>query len=117
MRPIRRQYTKRALDFPLAVTFLIFFLPLFLILALLVAMDGGPIFYAHRRVGEGGRIFNCYKFRTMLVGAEECLVEYLQLHPTAAIEWRSTQSWMSIRESPASGSCCARPVLMNYHNC
>jgi lipopolysaccharide/colanic/teichoic acid biosynthesis glycosyltransferase len=34
---------------------------------------GRPVFFAHRRVGRGGRPFSCWKLRTMQVGAEEAL--------------------------------------------
>jgi undecaprenyl-phosphate galactose phosphotransferase len=54
-------------------------------------MDGGPAVFAHRRVGRGCRFFGCLKFRTMVVGAEEALSEYLALHPEAAEEWKREQ--------------------------
>ena len=39
--------------------------------------DDGPIFYAHERIGKGGKTFKMYKFRSMVVGADEKLKEYL----------------------------------------
>ncbi|WP_245259331.1 sugar transferase [Methylobacterium sp. 77] len=65
--------------------------PLFLIIAVMVALDGGPVFYGHRRIGKDGRAFDCLKFRTMIPGAEECLGEYLSYHPLANTEWRASQ--------------------------
>ena len=46
--------------------------PLFLLLSVLVKSDSpGPVFYAQRRIGEDGRRFRLYKFRTMKVNAEK----------------------------------------------
>lgn len=43
--------------------------PLFIIIALLIVkkMPGGPVFFVQKRVGKNGRLFNCHKFRTMIV--------------------------------------------------
>ena len=43
--------------------------PLLLVVAILVKvkMPGGPAFFVQKRVGKGGRLFNCHKFRTMTV--------------------------------------------------
>ncbi len=49
-------------------------LPVFLLIALLVKLDSpGPALYGARRIGEDGRPFTMYKFRTMTVGAESRL--------------------------------------------
>ena len=41
-------------------------------LALLVKLeDGGPVFYSQDRVGEGGRMFRAWKFRSMIPDAEK----------------------------------------------
>jgi exopolysaccharide production protein ExoY len=78
----------RALDVTIALVALIFFLPLMLVIAALVyATDPGPIFFAHRRIGKGGRHFRCFKFRSMAVNAEALLSDLLANDPVARAEW------------------------------
>jgi lipopolysaccharide/colanic/teichoic acid biosynthesis glycosyltransferase len=62
---------KRAFDIVVAATLLIVASPIFLVVAVLIALDTGlPIFFRQRRVGKDGRIFEICKFRTMVVEAE-----------------------------------------------
>lgn len=62
---------KRALDIAAVVFAGVLLSPVFLLLALAVRLDSrGPILYRSRRVGEGGRIFAFYKFRSMVTGAD-----------------------------------------------
>jgi exopolysaccharide production protein ExoY len=82
---------RRDFDIVGSLVLLLFTAPIFLILAILVAADGGPVFFSHRRVGRNGVSFGCWKFRTMVVGAEECLSEYLRYHPEARAEWDRAQ--------------------------
>ena len=54
-------------------------LPLILVLALLVYLEsGGPVFYTDRRMGQGGKLFSCVKFRTMVPDAEAALQQILE---------------------------------------
>lgn len=85
------QLVKRAFDCVLAVLALIVFSPFFLTLALLVAMDGGPVIYRHKRVGRQGELFDCFKFRTMIVGAHDIFDEFLLFHPAVVAEWQESQ--------------------------
>ena len=79
---------KRVFDLVLSLAGLIVVLPVTLVIAVLIRMDGpGPIFFAHRRIGQGGREFPCYKFRSMVPDAENVLKDYLAAHPEAREEW------------------------------
>jgi lipopolysaccharide/colanic/teichoic acid biosynthesis glycosyltransferase len=77
----------RYLDVLIAVAALALVLPLMLTVALTLAFDGGPILFAHKRVGYGGRMFYCLKFRTMVVDAEERLARLLRDDVVARGEW------------------------------
>jgi lipopolysaccharide/colanic/teichoic acid biosynthesis glycosyltransferase len=62
---------KRLLDVSLSGVGLLLSSPLWALLAAAIKLeDGGPIFYGQERVGEGGRIFHAYKFRSMIPDAE-----------------------------------------------
>jgi lipopolysaccharide/colanic/teichoic acid biosynthesis glycosyltransferase len=78
----------RALDVVIALLALIFVLPLMAVIALAIFLqDGGPILFAHRRIGRGGKSFFCYKFRSMAIDAEARLTELLERDPVARAEW------------------------------
>nr|WP_281060668.1 sugar transferase [Mesorhizobium sp. M1A.F.Ca.IN.022.06.1.1] len=63
-----------------------------MMVALLVKLsDRGPIFYGHKRIGRGGRIFACLKFRTMVQDGEKVLAAHLAANPDAAAEWAATR--------------------------
>ena len=71
-----------------ALLALVFLLPIMLLVAMAVyAQDGGPILFAHRRIGLNGRTFYCLKFRSMAVDAEERLAAVLASDPAARAEW------------------------------
>ncbi len=65
--------------------------PLFAVCFFLIRRDGGPMLYAHERVGRRGRPFRCLKFRTMVPDADRRLEEYLKANPQAAAEWAAYQ--------------------------
>jgi exopolysaccharide biosynthesis polyprenyl glycosylphosphotransferase len=63
--------TKRLFDLVLSTVALVVSLPIIALIALAVKLDShGPIFYGPHRVGQNGRLFRMWKFRTMYVGAE-----------------------------------------------
>jgi lipopolysaccharide/colanic/teichoic acid biosynthesis glycosyltransferase len=50
-------------------------------------VDGAPVTFAHYRVGQGGRVFPCLKFRTMVRNSEQALQNLLSTDPMARSEW------------------------------
>jgi lipopolysaccharide/colanic/teichoic acid biosynthesis glycosyltransferase len=77
--PHRRiDFELRVLDIVFALLFGLVLAPVALLLALLVRLSGGaPVLYRGERVGRGGRFFRMLKFRTLKVGAEERIGQYL----------------------------------------
>jgi len=71
-RYFSRNLMKRLLDLILATVFVVFTLPVMIIVALAIKCDGpGPVIYRQDRVGLGGRPFNLLKFRSMVPNAEQ----------------------------------------------
>ena len=82
---------KRALDIIGAGLGLVLLSPLFLIVALMLRADGGPAFFAHQRVGRGGKLFGCLKFRSMVIDSQARLESLLASDPAARAEWEATR--------------------------
>lgn len=78
---------KRTVDVLGALLLVAVFLPLIVIVALLLWRQGGPVIYRHRRVGRGGAMFECLKFRTMVPNADQVLRALLEAHPELKREW------------------------------
>lgn len=95
-RPFSR-LLKSVFDLTAAGLLVVLFAPLLFGLAMLVRADGGPAFYRHRRIGAGGRVFDCIKFRSMVVDADQVLRHLLDRDPAAAAEWAATQK---LRQDP-----------------
>lgn len=72
---------KRVFDILFAVGLLVLLGPLFLLISLLIWLEGkGPIFYVSKRAGKGFQVFDFYKFRTMVMDAEDQLASLLHLN-------------------------------------
>ncbi len=83
---------KYSLDVLLAVTGLIVLSPMILmVIAILLVLQGRPIFIAHPRIGRRGAVFPCLKFRTMVPNAAEVLTRYLAANPREKAEWNATR--------------------------
>ena len=68
------RFAKRTMDIVLASVLLVLRLPLFLFVALLIAVtDGTPVTFRQKRVGQNGRLFYLYKFRSRVHNADEIL--------------------------------------------
>ena len=63
---------KRLIDIICSFMGLLAFSPLFIIIAIIIKFTSkGPVFFSQKRVGKYGREFDMYKFRSMVVNAEE----------------------------------------------
>jgi exopolysaccharide production protein ExoY len=88
---------KRSLD----ISVIIFSAPItfFVILILTIAccLDGNAPLYSQWRVGRNGRLFRCWKFRTMVPNNQKILEQYLLKNPAARLEW---QSFRKLKNDP-----------------
>jgi exopolysaccharide biosynthesis polyprenyl glycosylphosphotransferase len=72
---------KRLLDVTFSTFTLLLLSPFLLVVALAIKLDSkGPVLYASERIGKKGRVFRCYKFRTMVVDAEKRLTDMMHLN-------------------------------------
>lgn len=88
---IYRNGIKRALDIVLVLVSLPFWLPVILVTAGFVALDGHNPFYMQARVGRHSRVFRMIKLRSMVPDADAVLEAYLRNNPAARVEWHVTQ--------------------------
>ena len=71
---------KRAMDILISAVALVLSGPLMLLTALLIRLDSpGPIIYKHERIGENGKPFKLFKFRSMVSNADELLPELIDI--------------------------------------
>lgn len=78
---------KRIFDIVSALVLAIGLSPFILPLMLIMAFGDRPMIYAHRRIGRGGKLFWCFKFRTMVPDADKVLYGLLENNPTLKAEW------------------------------
>lgn len=102
---------RRCADRLIAAALLVIFSPLMLACAALIRRDGGPATFAHYRVGSRGRVFRCFKFRTMCVDAERKLREVLDSDPALRDEWERTFKLVNDPRVTAIGGWLRRSSL------
>jgi exopolysaccharide production protein ExoY len=87
---------KRCMDLVLSIALLIVLSPIMVAVAVLIRLRlGGPVIFAQKRIGYGGKAFTCFKFRSMPKNAAELLDRYLAANPDAAAEWRQTRKLLN----------------------
>lgn len=62
---------KRVTDFTISALCILIFSPLIVVCYIAIKLSGGPAMYKQERIGLGGKTFYIYKFRTMMVDAEQ----------------------------------------------
>ncbi|MAY85462.1 MAG: sugar transferase [Pseudooceanicola sp.] len=86
-----RNAGKRSLDIALVLLSAPIVLPVILMLAALVALDGHNPFYLQNRVGKNGRVFKIFKLRSMVPNAKASLKDILAKNSDARAEWEANQ--------------------------
>ena len=105
---------KRVIDVVASLCALILTAPLLIIAAIWIKSDSpGPVIYSSPRVGKKGRVFRCYKLRTMVANADEL---------KEALRHRNEREgpFFKISADPritAPGAFCASIAWMNCLNC
>ncbi|MBQ3040447.1 MAG: sugar transferase [Clostridia bacterium] len=67
-----KHFFKRFFDIVFSLMILLLSSPVLLIIAILIKIDSkGPVIFKQQRIGKKGKVFNIYKFRSMVVGAEK----------------------------------------------
>lgn len=81
---------KRLIDILGGIVGTIVLIPLTIGIAIanLICKDNGPIFYSQYRMGKNGKLFKMYKYRSMVVGADEKLKKYLEENENARKEYK-----------------------------
>lgn len=86
--PVWEKAIKRIIDIFGSILFLVCCGWIYLIIWLGVRYTtGSPAIYRHRRVGRGGKEFDCLKFRSMVVNSAEVLQRHLEENPEIQAEW------------------------------
>lgn len=82
------RWLKRMFDIVCTTAGIICLSPFLIVIVLWIYADSpGPVIFKHKRVGKDGKLFSCYKFRSMCVDADVKLQQLLAADPAARIEW------------------------------
>lgn len=86
-------FIKRSIDILAGLFGVVILIPLTIIVYIMNKVNkiDGPIFYEQLRIGKDGKIFRIHKFRSMVIGADEILDNYLKTHPKEAKEYKKNK--------------------------
>ena len=92
---------KRLFDIVFATLLLIVFSPLMLLIAVGIKLESkGPLFYISKRAGAAYKIFDFYKFRTMIPDAEEKLVQLKEKNQYSSTTLDPEFYFVKIKDDP-----------------
>jgi undecaprenyl-phosphate galactose phosphotransferase len=81
-------FIKKVFDVLLSILILPLVVVLLLLFTILIKVDSkGPVIFTQERIGKKGKIFKCFKFRTMHVNADRMLQDLFRINPFAEEEW------------------------------
>ena len=105
---------KRIFDLAIASISLLVLWPLMLVIAIAIKLDSpGPAILKQERVGENGRIFKVYKFRSMVQDADKLWIKSSRPRMMA----RSSTNARMIRASPGSANSSAARAWTSFRSC
>jgi exopolysaccharide biosynthesis polyprenyl glycosylphosphotransferase len=82
---------KRGLDIVFSTFTLLLISPILLVIGIAVKLDSkGPVFYASERIGKKGRVFRCFKFRTMVSNAEKLRAKLMDRNEREGVLFKIT---------------------------
>lgn len=82
---------KRALDVAFSSLLLLFLSPFLLAIAIAIKLEsGGPVLYSSDRIGKKGRVFRCFKFRTMVRDAEKRRADIMHMNERDGVLFKIT---------------------------
>ena len=89
--------SKEIIDICAGIAGVCFLIPLTIILYIVkfICKDKGPLFYTQERIGKNGKLFKLYKYRTMVIGADEMLAEILKNDENAREEYSKIDTILS----------------------
>jgi exopolysaccharide biosynthesis polyprenyl glycosylphosphotransferase len=78
---IAERMLKRSFDLVFSILALVLLSPLYLVISLIILITSGrPVFYSQKRVGLNGKVFNFYKFRSMVKNADQLISSADNVH-------------------------------------
>lgn len=85
-------FFKRLVDITASSVALIVLSPLFLVTTIAIRKDSkGPAIFTQKRIGKNGKLFDIYKFRTMVPDADKKLYELLEKDESARVEYKKNK--------------------------
>ena len=88
-KEVTYSFFKRALDITASSVALLVFSPVLLVTSIAIKRDSsGPVMFKQQRIGKDGKLFEIYKFRTMVEKADEKLFELLEKDEVAKEEYQ-----------------------------
>jgi undecaprenyl-phosphate galactose phosphotransferase len=98
LKSLANRFIKRLFDVTMSIVCMPFLLPLIAITGIAIRLETpGSAIYTQDRVGRNGKVFRCYKFRTMRKDAEDRLKDMLESNETLRNEWKN--NW-KLKEYP-----------------
>lgn len=82
-------FIKTVFDYTLTIIGTLLISPILAFIAIKIKLDSpGPVIYDGYRLGKNGKLFRCYKFRSMYCNGDEILEQYFKEHPEMYAGWK-----------------------------